>query len=166
MTMPVHLRRCLAPILFPLAARHPGLRLDLSFTDRRVDLVEEGYDLAVRSGPVPDSVHYHARFLGSATFVLCAALAYLAAHGTPLGVSDLAEHRGIFYGRADGRADDAVALSVPCCIDDLESILLAAQSGLGIARMPAWLAHDALGDGSVVQVLPGGRSEAIPLHAL
>lgn len=130
----------------------------------------------MRSGLVPDSVHSHARFLGSETLVLCAAPAYLAAHGTPLGVSDLAGHRGIFCGRADGggewdvapdgRADEAVALPVACCIDDLESILLAAQSGLGIARLPTCLAHDALQGSSVVQVLPERRSEAIPLQAL
>jgi len=162
MTMPAHLRRGLGPILFRLALRHPGLRLELSFTDRLVDVVEEGYDLAVRSGPLPDSVHYHARFLGSEALILCAAPGYLAAHGTPRAVSDLAGHRGIFY----GRADDTAALPAGCRIDDLESMLLATQSGLGISRLPAWLAAEALRDGSVVRVLPERQPEAIPLHAL
>jgi DNA-binding transcriptional LysR family regulator len=69
------------PLLIALAQRHPGLTLELGFTDRRVDLVEEGIDLALRSGELPDTTQLVARPVGVQWMVLCAAPAYLAERG-------------------------------------------------------------------------------------
>ena len=176
-TMPVELgRRCMAPILFTLAQRHPRLELDMSLTDRRVDMVEEGYDIAIRSGPLPDSHEFKMRVLGEEALVVCAAPAYLASHGTPETENDLGHHVGILYGRHNrlGRwrfhstAGRETTANIPAriCLDDLDAILTAAKSGLGIARVPAWLAADALRDGSVIALLTELKAESIALHAV
>lgn len=91
-------RRCVAPILLELAQRYPQLELQISFTDRVTDLVEEGIDLVVRSGRLNGApAGLVAPRLGEQVMALCAAPAYLAKHGTPRTVADLATHDGIFY---------------------------------------------------------------------
>ncbi|HEX7642453.1 MAG TPA: LysR family transcriptional regulator [Burkholderiaceae bacterium] len=176
-TMPVELgRRCIAPVLFALAQRHPRMELEMSLTDRRVDMVEEGYDVAIRSGPLPDSHEFKMRPLGEEALVVCAAPAYLASHGTPAAESDLAQHNGILYGRlnrlghwhfrSSRNRETVAAIPARICVDDLDAILTAAKSGLGIARLPGWLAAEALREGSVVRLLPHLEVASIPLHAV
>lgn len=176
-TMPVELgRRCIAPVLFALAQRHPRMELDMSLTDRRIDIVEEGYDIAIRSGPLPDSHEFKVRSLGAEVLVVCAAPAYLALHGTPATESDLARYDGILYGRGNrggrwhfrsaGGKETLAAISARICLDDLDAILTAAKSGLGFARVPAWQAAQALRDGSLVRLLADLEAESIPLHAV
>jgi DNA-binding transcriptional LysR family regulator len=70
-------RQCVAPLLITLAQEHPGLELEMSFSDRVVDLVEEGFDMAVRNGTLADSTVLAARKLGEHQMVLCAAPDYL-----------------------------------------------------------------------------------------
>ena len=79
-------RQCVAPLLIELAQEHPGLELEMSFSDRVVDLVEEGFDMAVRNGTLQDSSVQVARRLGEHRMVLCAAPEYLqkAVSQTPL----------------------------------------------------------------------------------
>lgn len=79
-------RQCVAPLLIELAQEHPGLELEMSFSDRVVDLVEEGFDMAVRNGTLQDSSVLVARRLGEHRMVLCAAPEYLqkAVSQTPL----------------------------------------------------------------------------------
>src|SRR5882672_3846135 len=74
-------RRCVAPVLFALAGRYPGLTLELSFNDRRIDLIQEGVDLAIRMGELDDSPGLAARRLYAQRSVLCASPAYLARRG-------------------------------------------------------------------------------------
>ncbi|TDR70538.1 LysR family transcriptional regulator [Paludibacterium purpuratum] len=173
-TMPVQLgRSCIAPALFALAQRQPGLQLEMSFTDRCVDLIEEGFDLAVRSGPLPDSSSLKMRKLGEQELVLCAAPAYLARRGTPRTLSDLAAHDGIFYGRADrigewrflvNAREEVSAVQARFCMDDLDVMLTAVKEGLGIARLPTWLLGDALQSGYIKQILHGHQVAAYPVH--
>ncbi len=168
-------RRCVAPILLELAQRYPQLELQISFTDRVADLVEEGIDLVVRSGHLRNPpAGLVARRLGEQTMTLCAAPAYLARHGTPSTVAELAGHEGIFY--AHGREEAAWPLPdengvwhgvvVPhrLRLDDLETILAATAAGAGIARLPCWLLADALDNGTLVKVLPELPGPRIELH--
>lgn len=74
-------QQCVAPILLALAKAHPGLALELSFSDRKVDLVEEGVDLVIRNAEPPDSLDLAARRLGEHGMTLCASPAYLAERG-------------------------------------------------------------------------------------
>lgn len=97
-SMPVLIGRlCIAPVLTALAREHPGLELDLSFSDRVVDVAEEGFDLAVRNGPLPDSAGLVARKLGDNRMTLCASPDYLARCGTPSSVEELFQHDAIAY---------------------------------------------------------------------
>ncbi len=85
-----------APAIASFVERHPAVKFDLVVSDRMVDLVEEGFDLAVRVGPV-GSDRLVARRLGTMQLVLCAAPAYLERRGTPGRVEDLAEHDALTY---------------------------------------------------------------------
>jgi DNA-binding transcriptional LysR family regulator len=85
------------PLLIALAQEHPGLELEMSFSDRVVDLVEEGFDMAVRNGTLQDSSVLVARKLGEHRMVLCAAPDYLLKKGQPQSVADLSQHTAINY---------------------------------------------------------------------
>ncbi|MCI3179757.1 LysR family transcriptional regulator [Caulobacter sp. CCUG 60055] len=163
-SMPVTFgRRCVAPILVDLARAHPGLRLDLAFSDRPVDLIEEGFDLAIRNGLAPDGAGLMSRRLSGQRMTVCASPAYLARRGTPASLEDLADHEAVLYSRgakmrtwlfpdADGRLREA---TVPSRLrfDDLEAIAAAAVDGMGLAWLPCWLVAPCLARGELVRVL-------------
>ncbi len=91
---------CVAPVLFELARRHPHLQIDISFGDRFVDLIDEGFDLAVRIGELDDTPTLAACRLGTQHLSFGAAPAYLARYGAPANIDDLAAHAGIGLSRA------------------------------------------------------------------
>jgi DNA-binding transcriptional LysR family regulator len=168
-------RRCVAPVLLELAARYPRLELQVSFTDRVIDLVDEGVDLVVRSGRLRDApAELVARTLGEQTMVLCAAPDYLARHGTPRNVTELAGHHAVLY--ASGRNDvpwplsdehgtmREIAMKHRLRFDDLETIVTAVKAGAGIARLPCWLVADDLRAGALTRLLPGAPGPRIELH--
>lgn len=176
-TMPGLLgRNCIAPLLFTLAQRHPQLQLDLSFTDRRVDLIEDGIDLAIRSGVLADNSDYQTRPLGMQHMVLCATRDYLGQRGHPANLEELVKFDGIIYGRGqtsalwrfeqDGGRESAIQIPARMCMDDLGSMLDAARAGLGITRLPLWLVHADLKAGNLVQVLAAERACSYPLHLI
>ena len=169
-------RRCAAQVLLPLPRQYPQLSLEMSFTDRVVDLVEEGIDLGIRVGPLPDSSDLVARRLGSQKMAVCGSPGYLAKHGRPQTQEDLSEHIGIRYSRA-GRSkpwrfpqpDGALReVSVPCQLmfDDLEAIVGAAIAGCGLAWVPRWLIADAVRDGQLEQVLEDVPPFGFEIHAV
>lgn len=177
LSMPVLFgRRCVGPLLLELARRYPGLAFEASFSDRRSDLVEEGVDLAVRSGPLPDNTTHVARRLGLQRMVMCAAPAYLEAHGWPRRMEELAGHPGIVYGRGGQvkpwEFHDARGLRVEVpiasrfCFDDLEMIASAARAGVGLARLPVWLVAGALREGTLVQLFDEPHAFGYELHLL
>ena len=179
LSMPAMLGRLkVGPLLLALARRHPGLSLELSFNDRRVDLAEEGLDLALRSRELPDSADLVARPVGTQWMVLCAAPAYLAAHGRPADVAELAAslHEAVLYARdgqvsswrfhdAEGRLAEVVLPARLRC-DSAEVLLEAAIGGMGLARLPAWLAADALASGSLVRVFDEPRPFGFELNVI
>lgn len=142
-------RHYVAPILLALGRQYPGLQIEISFSDHVVDLVEEGFDLAVRIGKLPDSSTLVARRLGTQRMVICAAPTYLNAYGKPSGVEALSTHIGIAYGRAGRiqpwRVRDAAGqvitpqVDVRFVFDDLQAITDAAVAGMGLAWLPCWL---------------------------
>lgn len=87
------------PVLLQLAHDHPRLVLDVSFTDRRVDLVEEGFDLVVRLGEPGDQAMLAGRRLGVQRAIVCAAPGYIAARGAPTEISDLTRHDCVGFAR-------------------------------------------------------------------
>jgi DNA-binding transcriptional LysR family regulator len=180
LSMPAMLGRLrVGPLLLALAQRHPGLSLELSFNDRRVDLAEEGLDLAIRSGELPDTADLVARPVGVQWMALCAAPVYLARQGRPAGVAELAaspSHEAVLYARdgqispwrfhdAEGRLVE-VALPSRLRCDSAEVLLEAAIGGMGMARLPAWLAAEALEAGTLVRVFDEPRPFGFELNVI
>ncbi|HDR9509026.1 LysR family transcriptional regulator [Burkholderia cepacia] len=140
---------CVTPIVLDLARTYPHLRIDVSITDRFVDLVEEGIDLAVRIGTLADSTSLAVRRLGTQYGSLGAAPSYLARYGMPKSLDDLKHHRTIAYSRSgvpqpwDLRAPDGSTVRVDMqhqlSFDDVQAIAAAGASGFGIAWLPSWL---------------------------
>jgi DNA-binding transcriptional LysR family regulator len=153
----------LAPHLRALSETYPKLLLSLHVTDRFVDIVQEGFDLAIRSHqqPLPDSALVQRR-LAVHDFFVVASPAYLAKHGTPDDPDDLMAHRAIVAHPSESSwrlraADGAMreATVVPLMAGDEPFVLLkAAASGIGITVLPTSVCADAIAEGSLVRLLP------------
>lgn len=148
------------PALPRFLAEHEGLSVDLKVDDRLVDLVVERVDIAVRVGALVDSTLI-CRPLTKLRFVSAASPDYLARHGVPTSIADLAGHRAVAY-NSDLRtrsteielAGQAVTLDATVAVNSTDSYFAAGLAGLGIIQVPAYDAAEALSDGSLVEVLP------------
>ncbi|MBN3789961.1 LysR family transcriptional regulator [Burkholderia sp. Ac-20353] len=160
-------RQCVAPVMQRLVERHPLLEVEISFSDRIADLVNDGFDIAVRVGPLADTTALVGRQLGVQMMGICASPAYLARHGRPAGFADLASHIGIAYVRggqvtpwrlvgADGDACEYRA-NGRLRLDDLQAIADAAAAGGGLAWLPCWLMTPYLRDGRLELVMDSNR---------
>lgn len=158
-------RKFVAPSLLRLTQAHPRLSLSMSFADRPVDLIDEGYDLAVRIGPSLDSTGVIGRLLGRQRMKICAAPTYLARRGEPRSRDELEDHDLLLYGRAnftrhwrppDGQGNIPTVGSARRRVrfDDLDALVDAAVVGCGLARLPCWLVKGPLAGGDLVEVLP------------
>ncbi len=155
-----------APVLPALLEACPELSLDLTLNDRRVDLVEEGYDLAIRIVALGDS-SLIARRLAPSHRVLCAAPDYLAARGRrPAAPEDLAADECLVYSyqaagqewRLRGPAGEKrVKIAGRLKVNNGDALLAAALAGLGVAFLPSFIAGDALRRGRLEQLLPDWR---------
>jgi DNA-binding transcriptional LysR family regulator len=169
-------RQCVAPLLIALAQEHPGLELEMSFSDRVVDLVEEGFDMAVRNGTLQDSSVLVARKLGEHRMVLCAAPDYLLKKGQPQSVNDLSQHTAINYlsaGRVlswqlmdnEGTSHTFTPRS-SLNMDDLQAICDAALAGHGIAWLPCWMVVKDIHQGKLVPLLKQAPDVHFNVHAV
>lgn len=156
-------RHCVAPVLYETAARHPALILEIGFTDRPVDLLQEGYDLAVRNGDVADEAGLTTRMLARQRMTVCASPAYLEKHGRPATLVDLRTHDAIVYANPartgtwlfpdeQGRTVE-LAMNGRIRLDDLEAIADAAAAGMGFAWLPCWLVKRRVASGELIRVL-------------
>ncbi|MBW8732759.1 MAG: LysR family transcriptional regulator [Asticcacaulis sp.] len=151
----------LAEALSEFAASHPRIDFDISFSDKRVDLVREGFDIAIRIGKLEDS-SLIGRRLGQVHAVTVAAPDYLARKGRPHTPDDLARHDGLYYANAsptavwsyviDGR-ERSIKVPMRLRADNGEMLLSAAISGLGVARLPAFIAAGAIQSGKLEALL-------------
>ena len=169
-------RQLVVPHLPDFLARHPGLEIELSGTDRRVDLVREGFDCVVRVGPLDDNTLV-ARPLGVMHIVNCASPAYLAARGMPYSLEDLSHHALVHYvgtlGQRspgfeyhDGQAYRSVPMRGAITVNSGEAYSAAALAGLGIIQVPRLGARVALAAGTLVEVLPACVAEPMPVTLL
>ncbi|HTY04813.1 MAG TPA: LysR family transcriptional regulator [Rhodocyclaceae bacterium] len=152
--------RYLAPLLLEFGSLYPETALDMDFSDRRVNLIEEGVDLSIR---ITDSLGPRevARRIGSSRMVTVAAPAYLERHGEPSHPEDLATHECLSYTFADNPSwqftVDGQVRSYPVHgrfqANNGDVLLDAAARGLGIAREPIFIAGDALARGLVKEIL-------------
>ena len=157
-------RQHVLPQLPAFLAAHPHLDVELSSTDRYVDVVREGFDCVVRAGPLADS-RLVARRLGAYRIVNCASPAYLARHGTPHALEDLAHHHLIHYvstlgARSSGfeypQGDEYRTLPMAgvLTVNRADAYEHACLAGLGIIQAPAAGVREYLQSGALVQILP------------
>jgi DNA-binding transcriptional LysR family regulator len=153
-----------APAIASFAATHPDVKFELVVSDRVVDLVEEGFDLAIRVGPV-GSDRLVARRLGSMRLVLCASPKYLQDHPTPAIPADLARHNALTYAYSaspkvwrftgpDGAAHE-VRVNGNLHANSGDALRAAAVQGLGVICEPDFLLDAAIREGDLVPLLPG-----------
>lgn len=155
-------RLWLAPLLPSFMQRYPELHVEVNYSESYVDLVAEGYDVALRVGTLKDS-RLLAQRLGQHQRILCASPAYLAQHGMPAHPSELAEHNCLeFEGFAsfpnwrlsDGVRTEVVSARGSMRSNDNSALLEAARAGIGILGTGEWLVTRDIADGTLVRVLP------------
>ncbi|MEO8385791.1 MAG: LysR family transcriptional regulator [Betaproteobacteria bacterium] len=172
-------RDLVLPRLPEFLAAHPALEIELSSTDRRVDVIRDGFDCVLRVGVLGDS-SLIARPLGYYRMVNCASPAYIAAFGMPLHPDDLAGHRLIHYvstlgARASGfeyiDPDDSnrvkyIPLKGTVTVNNSESYVGACLAGLGIIQAPEPGMRVALDSAQLVEVMPQYRAAAMPVSLI
>lgn len=169
-------RQHVLPILSAYLTAWPALAAEVSITDRVADLVEEGYDLAVRCGGPLQDTRLIARVIARSHAVLCAAPAYLAHRGEPLAADDLLPHSRITLGDRNGarpwlltpphrdtlRIADAGRLH----LDSGEAVRQAALAGFGVAYLPAFLVGSDIAAGRLRALLADHGTEEVIVRAL
>lgn len=169
-------RNAVIPQLGSLLAQHPQLEVELSSTERRVDLIREGFDCVLRAGNVADPALI-GRTVAHMPMVNCASPAYLASHGTPQTLEDLATHRLVHYvptlgARPDGFdvLDGGQLRTVPMAgaltVNNAEAYQAACVAGLGLIQAPEVGVRELLASGQLVAVLPQWSAPAMPLTLL
>jgi LysR family transcriptional regulator, regulator for bpeEF and oprC len=169
-------RLVIVPALPDFFARYPDIELELGCSERRADLIGEGIDCAVWSGDLEDSTLI-ARRVGQLYFGTCASPSYLAAHGVPHHPDGLTSHRCInHFSPRTGRifdwvfAKDGVRIQASLrghiALDDENSYVAAAEAGLGIAQIPAFVLKEALERGSLDLLLGDWFPEPAPLNVV
>ncbi|GAB4175930.1 MAG: LysR family transcriptional regulator [Thalassobaculales bacterium] len=166
--------RHMGPVIKDFLVAHPGVTIELTVADRFVDLVEEGYDLAVRIGRMAET-SLIARRLSPIRPMIVASPAYLARRGRPAEPQDLAGHEVIGYAyqpsgdvlrlRGPG-GEAAVRSSGRLKVNNGEVMLAAAEAGMGVAVLPSFISGDALRAGTLERVLPGWSMEPSILYAV
>lgn len=162
-----------APLLAQFLSAHPGIEIDLSLSDAKVDIVAEGFDLALRIADLPDSSLRARRLCSIATHIV-AAPAYLTAHGTPRHPGELGEHRLLSYSNVTGpwrfSSADGTEVTVraegPLSANSGEALVPAVVAGLGIARLPGFIIGPAMASGAAVAILTDWPPPPIGLHMM
>ncbi|ALK34645.1 LysR family transcriptional regulator [Burkholderia plantarii] len=171
-TAPGHGRLCITPLLPEFFRRYPDVEIQMSVSERHVDLIGDGIDLAVRHGRMADS-SITARKLYESPMVLAASPDYLAARPLPRVVADLDAQRCIVF--AHGRERYAWSFRVDgqplsylpqgaFTTGDAEQVRAAVLCGLGISQVPRWLLADEIDAGAVTVLLPAWQPEPLDVH--
>lgn len=158
----------LAPIVLAFLARHPAVTVRLALQDRIVPLIEEGIDVALRIGHLPDS-SLIARQVGMVRRIVVAAPSYLADHAPPRIPADLARHAIVAFTGGDAETrwafpDAEVALAPRLIVDSAEVAVAAAVAGFGITRVLSYQAKAAVADGRLVVLLADHEPAPLPVH--
>lgn len=161
----------LTPVIADYLAAYPEVEVDLAVNDRVIDLVEEGFEVAVRVGPLSDS-GLVARPLAPYQLVVCASPDYLARFGEPRRPEDLARHNCLAFERWGAphvwtfQNGEAAAVRGVLRANNGEALRVAALRGLGIIKQPSVLLADDLRSGRLVRLLPDYDSPARPIHLI
>lgn len=159
------------------SAIHPHVAIEVSITNRNVDLVAEGFDVAIRLGSLPDS-GLVGRKIEDAPLRLVASPAYLKRAGTPHSVEELAHHTclpfimpstgrpGTWLFSIDGRPVDWTPHGTVHTFDDVLGVVSLAEAGMGICQTYAFIVDDRIQRGSLVEILPQASGRSRPFSAL
>ena len=165
----------MVPLLLDFLQAHPAVSLDMGFTDRRVNLVEDGIDVAIR---VARELHTNdvARKLAASRSVAVAAPVYLARYGHPADPTDLHGHQCLTYtggARAGAKWQfmvnnrvQSVSVSGRILADNGDVLMQAVMRGLGIAYLPEFIVRDLLGAGKLVEILATYAMPGIGIYAV
>jgi DNA-binding transcriptional LysR family regulator len=163
----------IAPVIADFLVLNPGIEIDLHLSDARVDIVAEGFDIALRIATLPDS-SLRSRKLADMRMHVVAAPAYLALHGRPTHPGQLGEHRCFAYTNvtapwrfvgADG-TEVSVRLNGPLATNSGEAMLPALRRGLGIAMLPEFIVAEDLNAGRIEIILADWAPHTGALHLM
>ena len=165
--------RVLAPLIAAFAARHEQVRVDVDLSDRVIDLVDEGFDLAVRIGDI-GSPHLVARRIGTTSLVCCASPAYLDRRGTPRTPDELARHDCLTYEYAAARhqwrfaaadgSERIVRIGGPLHANNGRMLAALAVEGAGVVCEPDFILGPDIARGALVPILADWKLPAIAIH--
>lgn len=165
----------LTTVVSEFMLRHPGIELTLDLNDREVNLVEEGFDMAVRIGMLEDSTLL-ARRIGDVRLMTCASPAYLGEHGTPETPRALETHIGLHYANAPlrqvwqfapGRGEPEVVIPrIRLQSNNGDALAAAAATGLGIINIPEFIVRDMIANGQLVPILTEFRRPPLGVYAV
>jgi DNA-binding transcriptional LysR family regulator len=165
-------QRHIAPILRDFLDAYPEVSATALFVDRVVDLIDEGLDVALRIGALPDSTLSAVR-VGAVRRVTVAAPGYVAAHGMPATPDDLAGHRIVSpltlheatrWSFVAGGRSSIVHLAPRLAVNTMTAAIEAASAGWGITRALSYQVADALADGTLVEILGDREDRRMPVH--
>lgn len=166
----LHLARAVAEYQM----KYPDVSVDLHLNDRRIELMEDGYDLAVRVGRLSDS-SLIARKLSESHMLLCAAPSYIEKHGAPTSPRDLMDHACLRYTYFDDgdnwnftKNGESISVQVKGKLDcnNGDALVEAAIAGGGVVLQPCFLIGEYLNEGRLVHLLPDYETTDIPIHAV
>lgn len=152
----------LAPIVADFLVQYPEVQLELTLDDRRIDPVNEGFDITVRIAQPPEDANLVVHQLATVQMVVCAAPAYLEKYGTPTQPQDLKTHRCLHYGHIGNTnswrllgPDQPYDIKVqgPLCSNNGEALQASAVKGLGIALLPTFIVGPDLQTGRLTHIL-------------
>lgn len=164
-----------APVVAAFLTRYPEVEVQMVLEDRFVDLIADGYDVAIRIGALADS-SLRARKLAETRSVLAASRDYLAVAGTPRAVDDLNNHQLLHYShlstgnfwrmRTVSGEERQVRVGGRLTVNNGEALMKAAEAGLGIAMIPDFMLGSALVEGRLVELLPDRPAENMGVYAV
>lgn len=164
----------LAPVIAEYAQRYPSVQVQLNLSDRPVGLMEEGVDVGIHIGALPDS-SLVARRIAEVQLLVCGAPAYFARHGVPATPADLARHNCLRYSQGSRKGSWLFRVDgqdVPTRVQgDFEAttgdaVRMAALGGLGLAQLPGYMVREDLAAGRLEAVLAAWTPAPAPLYAV
>ena len=164
----------ISPILPKFIELHPNLHVEIEFEDKRVDLVAEGYDLALRIGYMQDS-SLVARKISSSPMHFVASPSYLESRGTPLTPDDLEYHQGLLYKSSlnqvhwqSTKANQIQRYKIQSKVvsNNGMALLEMTKAGLGISNSPSFFVKDALASGELVEILSEYKQKPLDIYVV
>lgn len=165
----------IANLVGPFLCKHPEIEINLVLDDRFVELVSEGFDMAIRIGHLSDS-SLKARKLAEARALMVASPSYIKQHGEPKALSDISSHHLLHYSnlstgnfwkfRTANGEEKTIRVGGRFTANNGEALLRAAEHGLGIARLPSFTLGDSIAKGRLVEILPDLYEDLIGIYAV